>query len=226
MSGVDGIQACVFDAYGTLFDLSSAVARCPGIPDQKRASLSALWRDKQLQYSWLRSLQHRHADFAQVTEEALDFALAATGLVDAARRARLLDLYVTLEAYAEVPSVLAALKERGLVTAILSNGTPAMLAAAVEQAGIGPSLDHVLSVETVGVFKPDPRVYALAETALGLKGRQICFISSNGWDAYGASAYGFRVAWCNRAGQPEENLPGAPDAVIRSLAELPALLKI
>lgn len=137
MSDLSGIRACVFDAYGTLFDFGSAVARCADIPDAKRAALTVLWRDKQIQYTLLRSMQDRYADFEQVTADALDFALESTGLTDAGRRSALLDLYRTVSAYPEVPSMLAALKARGMVTAILSNGTPAMLGAAIDHAGIG-----------------------------------------------------------------------------------------
>lgn len=224
MTRFDGIRACVFDAYGTLFDFGSAVARCADIPDEKRTELVTLWRDKQLQYTWLRSLQHRYVDFATVTADALDFALDATGLADPGRRRSLLDLYRALSAYPEVPEVLATLKAAGLTTAILSNGTPSMLDEAVGHAGIGDRLDHVLSVEAVGAFKTDPRVYQLVPARLGIERRQVCFVSSNGWDAYGASAFGFRVAWCNRAGQPAERLPGKPDAVISNLSALKDLL--
>jgi 2-haloacid dehalogenase len=224
MAQIHGIKACVFDAYGTLFDWASAAARCPDVPDAKRAALAALWRDKQLQYTWLRSLQRRHADFETVTADALDFALEATGLGDPTRRNTLLVLYRTLSAYPEVPAMLAALKARGLVTAILSNGTPAMLEAAVNHAGIGALLDHVLSVEAVGIFKPASEVYQLAVDRLGVAREEICFVSSNGWDAYSAAAFGFQVAWCNRAAQPAERLPGAPSAVMHNLEALPALI--
>lgn len=224
MATLENIRACVFDAYGTLFDFGSAVARCPDVPDEKRAALIALWRDKQLQYTWLRSLQHLHKDFASITADALDFALDATDLADPDRRHALLDLYQTLSAYPEVPSMLATLKARGMTTAILSNGSPAMLGAAVSHAGIGELLDQALSVEEVGVFKTDPRVYQLVPDRLGVEPGEICFVSSNGWDAYGASAFGFRVVWCNRAGQPPERLPGQPDAMIGDLSALPALL--
>lgn len=224
MAPIEDIHACVFDAYGTLFDFGSAVARCADIPDDKRAALVATWRDRQLVYTWLRSLQRRHADFATITADALDFALEATGLANPERRRMLLELYQTLSAYPEVPSMLATLKAHGITTAILSNGTPSMLQSAVGHAGIGDRLDHVLSVEAVGVFKTDPAVYQLVPARLGLERRQVCFVSSNGWDAYGASAFGFRVAWCNRSGQPAERLPGAPDAVIPDLSALPGLL--
>jgi 2-haloacid dehalogenase len=224
MSAIQGIRACVFDAYGTLFDFGSAVARCPDVPDDRRAELVTLWRDKQLQYTWLRSLQNLYTDFETVTADALDFALEATGLADPKRRETLLALYRIVSAYPEVKATLGTLKAKGIATAILSNGTPAMLAAAIAHAGIGDVLDHVLSVEAVGVFKTDPRVYQMVPARLGVERKEVCFVSSNGWDAYGASAFGFRVAWCNRAKQPAERLPGAPDAMIGDLSALPGLL--
>jgi 2-haloacid dehalogenase len=219
-----GIRACVFDAYGTLFDFGSAVARCRDALGGKADALTALWRDKQLQYSWLRTLQHRHADFWQVTGDALDYALEALGIADARLREQLMQLYRTLDPFPEVAAVLARLKQRGFATAILSNGTPEMLAAAVSQARIGALLDHVLSVEEVGVYKTAPPVYQLAVDRLGVAAREISFQSSNAWDVYAASAFGMRTVWCNRSGQCRERLPGAPDHEIRSLAELPALL--
>jgi 2-haloacid dehalogenase len=222
--GIGGIRACVFDAYGTLFDFGSAAARCQDQLGDKVSSLTALWRDKQLQYTWLRAAQHRHADFWTVTGDALDYALETLGLATPELRQRLMSLYLDLQAFPDVSATLRKLKERGLVTAVLSNGSPAMLAAAIEAAGLAPVLDAVLSVEDVGVFKPDPRVYQLAVDRLGVSAKAICFQSSNGWDAYAASAFGMRVVWCNRYGQRPERLPGRPDAEVRSLAELPDLL--
>ncbi len=219
-----GIRACVFDAYGTLFDFGTAVARCRPVLGGKAEALTALWRDKQLQYSWLRSLQGRHADFWQVTGDALDFALESLAIEDAALRQRLMELYQILDPFPEVAAVLAALKERGFKTAILSNGTPAMLAAAVAHAGIGALLDRVLSIEEVGIYKTAPQVYQLAVDRLGVAVREISFQSSNAWDVYAASAFGMRTVWCNRTSQCRERLPGAPDHEIRSLNELPALL--
>ena len=218
------VRACVFDAYGTLFDFASAAAACRDVLGEKAATLTALWRDKQLQYTWLRGLQGRHADFWQVTSDALDFTLESLGIADSSLRARLLNLYRTLQCFPEVPQVLTDLKQAGFVTAILSNGAPAMLADAVKGAGLGGLLDHVLSVEQVGVFKPHPSVYQLALDTLGLPAGEIAFQSSNAWDAHAASAFGMRVVWCNRYGQRRERLPGSPDREIRSLAELPALL--
>ena len=218
------VRACVFDAYGTLFDFASAAAGCGDVLGDRAAAVTALWRDKQLQYTWLRGLQGRHADFWQVTGDALDFTLETLGIADANVRDRLMSLYRRLECFPEVPQVLRRLKEAGFVTAILSNGSPAMLADAVAGAKLGSLLDHVLSVEEVGVFKPHARVYRLAVDRLGVPASAIAFQSSNAWDAHAASAFGMRVVWCNRYGQRRERLPGTPDREIRSLAELPALL--
>jgi 2-haloacid dehalogenase len=224
MPSLPGIRACVFDAYGTLFDLASAAASCQDVLGERAGELTALWRHKQLEYTWLRSLQHRHADFWQVTGDALDYALETLGLTEPGLRRRLMDLYRTLAVFPEVPQTLRRLRDAGLKTAILSNGTPAMLASAVAAGGLGPLLDEVISVEEVGVFKPDPRVYQLALDRLGLAAAEVSFQSSNGWDAYGASAFGMRVVWCNRYGQKPERLPGRPDFVVTSLAELPPLV--
>src|SRR5205814_5460783 len=157
-TSVAGIRACVFDAYGTLFDFASAAAGCRDVLGDNADRLTALWRDKQLQYSWLRSLQGRHADFWQVTGDALDFALESLGLVRPRLRDRLMNLYLTLDAFPEIPEMLRRLKMAGLTTAILSNGAPAMLDAAVANAGIGDMLDAILSVEEVGTYKPHPKV--------------------------------------------------------------------
>jgi 2-haloacid dehalogenase len=221
---LSGIRACVFDAYGTLFDYASAAGGCRDVLGDKFGSLTSLWRDKQLQYTWLRSLQRKHADFWQVTGEALDFALETLGLAEPQLRSRLMDLYLKLEAFPEVPDMLRRLEAAGLKTAILSNGSPKMLAAAVANAGIGSLLDAVLSVEEVQVYKPDPKVYRLAVDRLAVPAEAILFASSNAWDAYAASAFGMRVAWCNRYAQQPERLPGRPDDEISSLAELPALV--
>jgi 2-haloacid dehalogenase len=218
------VKACVFDAYGTLFDFASACKRCADELAGNAAALTALWRDKQLQYTWLRSLQGRHADFWQVTGDALDYALETLAIGDRALRERLMNLYLTLDTFPEVPAMLRRLKELGFATAILSNGSPRMLASAVDHARIGGQLDAVISVEDAGIFKPHPKVYALAPARLSLSPAEIVFLSSNAWDAYAASAYGMAVVWCNRYAQRPERLPGSPDAEIRTLAELPALL--
>ena len=218
------IGACVFDAYGTLFDVHSAARRAGDALGDKAAAVSAVWRDKQLQYTWLRSLMAAHADFWQVTGEALDFALAAQGIEDAALRARLMELYLSLEAYPDVVPALTKLRAGGKQTAILSNGAPEMLSAAVESAGLDAVLDASLSIEEVGIYKPDARVYQLAVDRLGVEAKRICFVSTNCWDAHGAANFGFTVAWMNRFDQQDERLPGAPATVMQGLDELPGLL--
>jgi 2-haloacid dehalogenase len=221
---LEGIKACVFDAYGTLFDYASAAARSRDALGEQFGPLVTLWRDKQLQYTWLRSLQGLHADFWQVTGDALDYALESLAIRDATLRERLMAAYLQLDAFPEVPETLARLKAAGFKTAILSNGTPGMLRAIVDNAKLAPLLDAVLSVEEVGVFKTHSSVYQLALDRLGVPASAISFQSSNGWDAWGASAFGMRVVWCNRYGQTPERLPGAPDFEVRTLSELPALL--
>lgn len=223
-SRITGIQACVFDAYGTLLDFNSAVMRCADEIGDEAARLSDTWRQKQLQYTWLRSLMGTHADFWQVTGEALDFSLAAVGIENPALREKLMALYRELDAFEEVPETLRQLKQSNMKTAILSNGAPEMLDAAVKVNGLEDLLDDVQSVEDVGVFKPDPRVYQMAVDRLGVAKENICFMSSNGWDAAGAAAFGFKVVWINRYKQPVEHLPARPDMVIDTLAPLPEIL--
>lgn len=216
-----GIKACVFDAYGTLFDVNAAAQHCAGELGDKWQPLANLWRLRQLEYTWLRSLMGAYVDFWQITAEALDFAMASLDIADNGMRQRLLDLYLQLDAYPEVPAVLQALKAGGFKTAVLSNGSPEMLRSAVDNAGIGDSLDAVLSVHELGIFKPAPAVYQLAVDRLGVAAAEVSFQSSNAWDAHAASHFGFRVAWINRFGQARERLPGAPDA---ELSDLNALL--
>jgi 2-haloacid dehalogenase len=219
-----GVKACLFDAYGTLFDFASAARACKEVPADVVDALTVLWRDKQLQYTWLRTAQGRHADFWQVTGDALDFALETLGIEGPGLRDRLMRLYLTLDVFPEVPRVLEQLKAAGLQTAILSNGTPEMLEAAVDGAKLGALIDLILSVEEVGVYKPDPKVYRLAVDRLSVKASEISFQSSNSWDAHAASAFGMQVVWCNRYGQRRDRLPGAPDREVTSLADLPALV--
>ena len=195
---LNGVRACVFDAYGTLFDFASAAARCAEVPEDRRAALTALWRDKQLQYAWLRTLENRYADFWQVTGDALDFALESLDLETPSLRERLMDLYLGLEPFPEVPGVLATLREAGFKTAILSNGSPPMLKALVERARLDTMFDAVLSADAVGVFKTHPKVYQYALDSLGLPASAISFQSSNAWDAHGASDFGMRVVGSRR----------------------------
>jgi 2-haloacid dehalogenase len=222
---IPGIKACVFDAYGTLFDVHSAVgkhhARLGDVADQ----LSAVWRTKQLEYTWLRSLMGRHADFWQVTREALDFAFERHGLKDSDLSDDLMEAYLQLTCYPEVPEALAELKKRGFEMAILSNGTPGMLEAAVKNSRLEDVIPRIFSVESVGIFKPEPRVYQIAVDELNLRPEEIVFQSYNAWDAAGAAAFGFNVAWVNRFGQSPERLPGKPQIEIEDLSELPKWLK-
>jgi 2-haloacid dehalogenase len=218
------IAACVFDAYGTLFDVHSAVMRHAAAVGPAAAALSNAWRLKQLEYSWMRSLMRRHADFWTVTGEALDVAMATVGLSDAALRERLLEAYLSLDAYPEVPGVLDRLNAAGLRCAVLSNGSPEMLRAAIGSAGLAGRLEAVLSVEEVGIYKPDPRVYQLAVDRLGVPAAQISFQSSNVWDAAGAAAFGFQVVWINRGAQPREYGWTLRCREIATLEALPALL--
>jgi 2-haloacid dehalogenase len=220
------IRAAVFDAYGTLLDVHAAMARHASRlgPDWQR--ISAEWRTKQIEYTWVRSLAGpaHHRDFWRLTEEALAYVAQRHGISDVRLQADVLAAYRRLDAYPEVPAMLAALRERGVARAILSNGEPGMLTDAVGSAGIAGLLDDVLSVELAGVFKPDPRVYRLAADRFALPHDAIGFFSSNPWDAFGALAFGFRVFWVNRTGQPDEyglrgrvtelaDLSGLPDAI-------------
>jgi len=218
------VDACVFDAYGTLFDVHSAVRRAGAALGGKADAVSAVWRTKQLEYTWLRSLMNAHVDFWQITGDGLDYALAANGVDDAELRAGLMNQYLALDAYPDVAAALGRLRAGGKKTAILSNGSPKMLNAAVESAGLQEVLDAALSVEDVGVYKPDRRVYQLAVERLNTEAGRICFVSTNAWDACGAAHFGFNVAWMNRFAQQPERLPGKPAAVIETLAELPGLL--
>lgn len=222
------ITTCIFDAYGTLFDVAAAARVAAAEPGQERLAaiwpkLAEDWRRKQLEYSWLRAVMDCHCDFWKVTQDGLDWALEAAGLNDPELRARLLALYWELAAYPEAPAMLAALKTRGLATAILSNGSLDMLAGAVRSAGIGDLLDDLLSVESVGIFKPDARVYQLVGERFGCRPDQVLFASSNGWDAAAAAAFGFRTVWVNRMGAPVDRLPGTPHHIATDLSAIPEL---
>jgi 2-haloacid dehalogenase len=219
----DPVKALVFDAYGTLFDVHSVIKLCDELWPGKGTALSQLWRTKQLEYTWQRSLMQRYEDFTHVTEAALRYGCKALGLaLDAAARSRLMQAYLRLDPYPEVPEVLERLA--GRKRAILSNGSPAMLEPVVANAGLTKRLEAVISVDPLRIFKPDPRVYALAVDRLGVPTGSIGFVSSNCWDAIGAKAFGFRVFWCNRAGAPLDELGVSLDHEMRSLAELPALV--
>ncbi|MEK9967895.1 MAG: haloacid dehalogenase type II [Ferrovibrio sp.] len=224
MTRPTGIKACLFDAYGTLFDVSAAARALASELGPHWQPLADTWRAKQLNYSWLRSLMGAHVDFWQVTADALDFAMDERGIREAGLRQRLLDLYFNLACYPEVPDMLRRLKDAGLITGILSNGSPPMLEAACRSAGLDSLIDHLISVEDVGIYKPDPRIYRLAMERLMLPAAAIAFHSSNGWDIHAGKRAGFFAIWINRSGQPAERLPNPPDVVLRSLDEVPAIL--
>ena len=222
------IATCIFDAYGTLFDVSAAARLAAEEPGRNKladvwAALAEDWRLKQLQYTWLRAITGDYCSFWQVTQDGLDWAMERQGLEDPELRERLLALYWELAAYREVPRMLAELKAAGLSTAILSNGSPDMLDGAVTYAAIGDLLDDTLSVEAVGIFKPARAVYDMVNTRFGTAPEEVLFVSSNGWDAAGASQYGFQTVWVNRAGDPIDRLPATPAHVLQDLTTIPQL---
>ena len=221
------LTTVVFDAYGTLFDVTAA-ARRAGAGNaalaQSWPALAESWRRKQLEYSWLRTISGAYADFATVTADALDWAMEAQGLTDPDLRTELLALYDALDPFPEVAETLAQLRERGMRLAILSNGSPAMLASAVDAAGLSGAFEAVLSVDSLRMFKPQAAVYALVGARLGTAPQQVLFASSNGWDIAGAARFGFHTAWVNRAGAPQDRLPQRPMHEIPDLTHLPRLI--
>jgi 2-haloacid dehalogenase len=213
-------RAYVFDAYGTLFDVHAAIARhrAAAGPDAER--FSEIWRIKQLEYSWTLTLAGHYADFWSLTERALDYALARVPSIDRALRPKLLDAYLELDAFGDARATVTALKTRGLKTAILSNGSPRMLSAAVDASGMAGLFDAVLSVDAVRLYKPRPEVYALVTDRFGIGPQQVVFVSSNRWDVMGAAAFGFRPLWVNRARMPEEYAEQPPLRVLSDLSVL------
>ncbi len=220
-----GVSVCIFDAYGTLFDISGIMVSEAERLQGKAAALGELWRRKQLEYSWLRSLMGRHADFWHVTGEALDYAMAALAIDDPSLRARLMEHYLAPPIFADAAPALEALRvPDGPRLGVLSNGSVTMLTAAVSLSGLSPLFDAVLSVEAAGIFKPHPSAYRVAQDHFSCEPGAVAFITANGWDAAGAAAFGFRVAWVNRTGLPRDGLPGEPGAEVAGLGELPSLL--
>lgn len=213
------IRAFVFDAYGTLLDVHSAVGRHAARLGPAAAAISALWRQRQLEYSWVLSATGAYEDFAALTDRALGYALATHGIADDALRADLLAAYRRLDAHADAPGCLDRLRARGIPAAILSNGEPAMLGEGVAAAGL--ALDAVLSVHPLRRYKPHPEVYRLATAQFGCQPHEVAFVSANAWDAYGAARFGFRVFWLNRAGGPIEYWLDALATPIASLDALP-----
>ncbi len=217
---LSNIAACVFDAYGTLYDFNSAAAKCRDALGAKAAPLADLWRQKQLQYTWLRSLMGTYVPFWQLTADALDYSLETLAIDDQSVRARLMNAWLELDTFPEISAALAALKKKGIRLAILSNGSPDMLAAAAKSSGLDKVLEASLSVHSVGIFKPDRRVYQLATEHFKQPANRIAFFSSNAWDAHGGAHFGFQTVWVNRAGQKRERIPG-PIAIERnSLADI------
>jgi 2-haloacid dehalogenase len=223
---ISGIEMCVFDAYGTLYDFNSAVARHRTAIGARADALSEMWRSKQIQYTWLRNSMAAYAPFWQVTGEALDHCLAAHAITDPSVRDKLMGAYLALDPFPEVPAMLDRLARGGVRSAILSNGNSEMLEPMVKASGLADRFDAVLSVDAVGAFKVDPRVYALVEARCGVRPDKVCFLSSNCWDAHGAAQFGFTVVWVNRASAPDDNLPGRIAAQVKDLSHLPALLGV
>jgi 2-haloacid dehalogenase len=222
---LEGVQACVFDAYGTLFNVASPVEKLATEIGEKSGDLVALWRRKQLEYTWLRSLMGAHADFWTVTRESLDYALKSLAIDEAGLADELMTLYLKLDAYPEALEALKAVRSRGKRTAILSNGSPSMLDSAVRHAGLDKLFDHVLSVEEVGIYKPSRRVYRLAMQKFGfVDAPSICFVSANAWDAQAAAQFGFQVVKIVRVPSIDDNIPGRPARIVSTLTELPELL--
>ena len=221
----EGIQACVFDAYGTLFNVASPVEKLAGTIGEKSSDVAKLWRQKQLEYTWLRSLMGVHADFWNVTRDALDYTLEVHGVSEAGLADELMTLYLKLDAYEEVAAALSAIRAKGKRCAILSNGSPSMLDSAVRHAGIEKMFEHVLSVEEVGIYKPSRRVYRLAMQKLQIADApSICFVSANAWDAQAAAQFGFQTVRVMRAPGFDDRIPGRPSATIDSLAKLVELV--
>lgn len=225
-AALSGTEICVFDAYGTLFDFNSAVARHRGAIGAKADALADMWRAKQIQYTWLRNGMGAYAPFWQVTGEALDHCLAAHDISAPGARDKLMSAYLALDPFPEVPAMLDALQRAGVRLAILSNGNPEMLDPMVAASGLAARFEAVLSVDSVGIFKPSPEVYRLVEARCGVAPDKVCFLSSNCWDAHGAAHFGFRTVWINRAGAPDDGLPGTPAAQLRDLSQLPFLLGV
>ena len=216
------VKALVFDAYGTLFDVRSVQKRCEEVFPGHGSDLTGLWRSKQLEYTWLRSLMNRYEDFWEVTRDGLVFACRSLGLAASQDQIdHVMQAYLKLAPFPEVPAALEALSP--VPCAILSNGSPKMLESAVRNAGLEARFRHVLSVDEVRTYKPSPVVYQLAEKHLGIPREEIGFVSSNCWDIAGSKAFGFQAYWLNRQNAPLEVLGLQPDKILRSAAELTAV---
>lgn len=218
------MRLCLFDAYGTLFDVHAAVRRHAMLLGPRAEEISALWRSRQLEYTWVHALAGRYRDFWDLTRDALDHALAAHGIEDEVLAASLMDAYLKLDPYPEAPGVLEALRAGGIACGILSNGSPMMLERLTRAAALDHLLDRVLSVDEVRTYKPDPRVYALGCERFGVSPAHVTFLSSNAWDAAGAAAFGLRACWINRFGRPREYAAMATVVELTSMADLPRMV--
>jgi 2-haloacid dehalogenase len=217
------VKALVFDAYGTLFDTRSVLSRCEEIFPRHGSDLTGLWRAKQLEYTWLRSLMGKYEDFWQVTQDGLVFACRSIGLAPSQDQIdHLMQAYLTLNPFPEVAAALKALS--AVPCSILSNGSPTMLESVVRNAGLEGKFQHILSVDDVRIYKPSPIVYQLAETHLGIRHEEIGFVSSNCWDIAGGKAFGFQTCWINRQDAPAEMLGFQPDRIIHSAMELTSIV--
>jgi 2-haloacid dehalogenase len=225
MTRLQGVRAVVFDAYGTLFDVHGPMRKLAPEIGEHAEAISKLWRQKQLEYTWLRSLMGVHADFWHVTGDALDYALEQYEVKEPGLKDEIMALYLKLEAYPEVAAALEAVKGRSKLTAILSNGSPSMLDAAVRHAGLDKLFNMVLSVEDVGIYKPSRRVYRHAMQKLQLHDApSICFVSANTWDAQAAAQFGFQVVRVDRFGLKDDRIPGRPAALVKDLSGLAAMV--
>ena len=222
---LEGISACVFDAYGTLFDVASPVMRQQSTLGDKAAEVAKLWRAKQLEYTWVRSLVGAHADFWKVTRDALDFTLESLVIDEPGLADELMTDMLKLDLYSDVASALQGLRSSGKRLAILSNGSPSMLDCLVRHAGLEKMFEHILSVEEVGIYKPSRRVYRLAMQKFSIHDApSICFVSANSWDAQAAAQFGFQVVRLARSGGQDDRIPGKAAARIESLSELAGLV--
>jgi 2-haloacid dehalogenase len=220
------VKVCIFDAYGTLFDVAASARRCAYDIGDNWLDFSALWRKKQVEYTWLRTLMGEFKDFWHVTGDALDFTMETFNIYDPPLRAKLMELYLKLDTYPEVRPVLQSLRKSGIKTVMLSNGSRTMLTSAVRSGNLQGLLDDIYSADDVGVFKIDPRIYEVACDQLDIEPAQACFLSANSWDTVGASVFGFQVVWVNRFGQKQEKLgpKAVPQHTVKTLDQLLTLI--
>ena len=218
------IKACIFDAYGTLFDVNAACRELSKEVGGNWEQLASLWRLRQVEYTWLRNSMDQYIDFWQITSDALDYAMETLDIENIGLREELLNLYLKLEAYPEVKGLLTKLKQRGLKTGILSNGSMKMLNSAVDNANVRDVLDVILSVEECEIYKPSSKVYDLVKIKMHINKENVLFFSSNAWDMHAASNYGFKTIWVNRFNGKLERLPGKPIDIVNSLDKIDEII--